>query len=391
MEHTRLQPAVLAIAACCLAGVTVAAAVNGSARVAGAGVIGALAGIALYHASFGFTSAWRRIVIERRGAGLRAQMLLIAATAVVSIPLIAHGDAIGLATHGFVFPFGLSAAIGAALFGLGMQLGGGCGSGTLYTAGGGSSRMMVTLAAFIVGSLLATAHFPFWSALPAVAPTSLITEFGSGAALALTLALAGAIWLASVLIEKRRHGRIDDLRTTGSWLAGPWSMTAGALVLAAVGIATVVVVGRPWGITSGFALWGAKIADAAGIAVTDWPYWRGQADAIRRPVFADTTSVMNFGLLLGAMAAAALAGRFRPRARITATELATAIAGGLMMGYGARLAFGCNIGGFLGGVISASLHGWSWLVFGFLGSIAGTRLRQWIGMDSRAAAAQSAV
>jgi hypothetical protein len=108
-------------------------------------------------------------------------------------------------------------------------------------------------------------------------------------------------------------------------------------------------------------------------------------------VFADTTSVMNFGLLLGAMAAAALAGRFRPRARITATELATAIAGGLMMGYGARLAFGCNIGGFLGGVISASLHGWSWLVFGFLGSIAGTRLRQWIGMDSRAAAAQSAV
>jgi len=386
MEGTRIQPAILAIAACGIAGIVVAAAAYGSVRVAGAGAIGALAGIALYHAAFGFTFAWRRMVTERRGAGLRAQTLLIAATAVVSIPLIAHGDEIGLATRGFVFPFGVSAAIGAALFGLGMQLGGGCGSGTLYTAGGGSSRMMVTLAAFIAGSLLATAHFPFWRALPAVGPTSLVSELGSGAALALTLALVGSTWLASLVIERRRHGRIADPRTTGSWLAGPWSMTAGALALAAVGIATLVVVGRPWGITSGFALWGAKMADASGIAVTDWPYWRGQAGAIRRSVFADTTSVMNFGLILGAMMAAALAGRFRPKARITATDLVTAIAGGVMMGYGARLAFGCNIGGFLGGVISASLHGWWWLVFGFLGSIAGTRVRQWIGMDPRATA-----
>ena len=37
------------------------------------------------------------------------------------------------------------------MFGIGMQLGGGCGSGTLFTVGGGSSRMAVTLAAFIAG------------------------------------------------------------------------------------------------------------------------------------------------------------------------------------------------------------------------------------------------
>ncbi|WP_428672793.1 YeeE/YedE thiosulfate transporter family protein, partial [Roseibium sp.] len=49
-------------------------------------------------------------------------------------------------------------------------------------------------------------------------------------------------------------------------------------------------------------------------------------------------------------------------------------------GYGARLAYGCNIGAYLGGLVSGSLHGWLWLVFGFLGSLLGTRLRIKLGM-----------
>ncbi|MEO1120301.1 MAG: YeeE/YedE thiosulfate transporter family protein, partial [Pseudomonadota bacterium] len=56
-------------------------------------VIGALGGFALYHAAFGFTGGWRRIVRERRGQGFRAQLLLIAMTVLVSFPLLAYGDA----------------------------------------------------------------------------------------------------------------------------------------------------------------------------------------------------------------------------------------------------------------------------------------------------------
>jgi hypothetical protein len=36
----------------------------------------------------------------------------------------------------------VSVIVGATMFGLGMQLGGGCGSGTLFTVGGGSARMI---------------------------------------------------------------------------------------------------------------------------------------------------------------------------------------------------------------------------------------------------------
>lgn len=93
-------------------------------RVMGGALIGALAGVALYHTSFGFTAAWRRIVTQRRGQGLRAQFLLISLVCLISFPLLQYGPDIGIRTGGFVFPFGVGAAVGAFIFGIGMQLGG---------------------------------------------------------------------------------------------------------------------------------------------------------------------------------------------------------------------------------------------------------------------------
>ena len=47
-----------------------------------------------------------------------------------------------------------------------------------------------------------------------------------------------------------------------------------------------------------------------------------------------------------------------------------AIVGGLLLGYGARLAYGCNIGAYFSGIASGSLHGWVWLVAAFFGNVA---------------------
>jgi len=364
-----------------LLAVVIAAAQAGGQQLALATLIGAFAGIALYHASFGFTGAWRRLILERRGAGLRAQMLLIGATALVSFPLIAQGASFGMPTGAFVFPFGIAAAFGAFVFGIGMQLGGGCGSGTLFTAGGGSTRMMLTLAAFIAGSTIGVAHMPAWQGLPQFEPISLIRSFGAVPALGMTATLLIALALLSVVLERARHGQIEGWRETGSLVRGPWSLLIGALALAAVGIATFLVLGRPWGITSAFALWGSQIAGAVGVPVETWTYWQWQPGALERSVFTDATSVMDFGIILGAMLAASMAGRFAPTWRLSTKDALTAIIGGLLMGYGARLAFGCNIGGFLGGVVSGSLHGWGWLVFGFLGNAVGAWMRGGLGMN----------
>ncbi len=61
---------------------------------------------------------------------------------------------------GAIAPLGPSLCIGAFVFGVGMQLANGCGSGTLYTAGGGSGRMLITLAFFILGSVLGSLQLP---------------------------------------------------------------------------------------------------------------------------------------------------------------------------------------------------------------------------------------
>ena len=94
-------------------------------------LVGAGAGVVLYHAAFGFTSSWRVFISDRRGAGLRAQMLMLAITCAVFFPLLAAGTFFGQPLRGSVSPIGVGVAAGAFIFGLGMQLGGGCASGTL--------------------------------------------------------------------------------------------------------------------------------------------------------------------------------------------------------------------------------------------------------------------
>jgi hypothetical protein len=51
------------------------------------------------------------------------------------------------------------------------------------------------------------------------------------------------------------------------------------------------------------------------------------------------------------------------------------VIGGLLLGYGARLAYGCNIGAFFSGIASGSVHGWLWIVFALIGNWMGLFLR----------------
>ena len=164
-------------------------------------------------------------------------------------------------------------------------------------------------------------------------------------------------------------------------LQGPWPLLWGAVGLALGNYATLYLAGRPWGITSAFALWGSKIAMANGIDVAAWPYWQGaRAASLQDSVFHDVTSVMDFGIIVGALLAAALAGKFSPSWRIEPRSLVAAVIGGLLLGYGARLAYGCNIGAYFSGIASGSLHGWVWMVAAFAGNVIGTRLRPGFGL-----------
>ncbi|UTA79335.1 YeeE/YedE family protein [Halomonas sp. XH26] len=361
-------------------------------------IVGGLLGLVLYHAAFGFTAAWRVFITERRGRGLRAQMVMLAIAVVLFFPALSAGSLFGTSVSGFVAPIGISVVVGAFIFGVGMQLGGGCASGTLFTAGGGNARMLITLLFFIVGSVIGSAHFAWWQSLPAFQPVSLVNVAGAGGGIAISLVLFTAIAAFTVIMERRRHGHLEqaplvDKPGSQRWLTGPWPLIAGAVALALLNFATLALAGRPWGITSAFALWGAKGFELVGGDVSQWGYWQapGNAAALEASVWSDITTVMNVGIMLGALAAASLAGRFAPNFRIPFKSLLAAVIGGIMLGYGARLAFGCNIGAYFSGIASGSLHGWIWMVAAFAGNMVGVKLRPFFfsGVEGRQPVAKS--
>ena len=352
-------------------------------------IIGAGLGISLYHASFGFTGGWRNFIRERRSAGIRAQLLLFAICTVLFFPIL--GEIFPqLNVQGANAPVGVSIMVGSFLFGIGMQLGGGCGSGTLFTVGGGHVRMLITLSFFIVGAFIGSMHLHWWLSLPSMGTISFIQLLGWIPALLIQLGVLAALYIVVIKMEANRNKEVAALRTSerddnvsAKLLFGPWPLWWGAISIAILSFITLLVAGHTWSITFAFGLWGAKIWAALGGNVAAVPYWSSgyPSLALEQSVLADTTSLMNFGIILGAVMAAALAGKFAPASKIKWNGLVSAVIGGLLLGYGARLAFGCNIGALFAGISSGSLHGWLWLVTGFIGNIVGVHFRSLLKLD----------
>ena len=270
-------------------------------------------------------------------------------------------------------PLGASLLLGAFVFGIGMQLANGCGSGTLYTAGGGSGRMLIALAFFIIGSVFGSLSLPSFLALGGINPILASDYLGPWGGLAATLA---SLALAAVIIVAVARARGANYTPSRTYIVG-------GVIIGLLCIGVFVAGGHPWSVTFGYTLWGAKIFSALGFDFSQAEFWQwaGPKHALAESVLSDTSSLTDFGMLFGAMAAAAATKPFAASAWPPVKSLLAAAIGGLLCGWGARLGFGCNIGAFIGGVASGSLHGWVWFVMALLGSMVGIRLRPLFGLS----------
>lgn len=341
--------------------------------------IGFAMGLTLYYAAFGFSGAYRRFIVDRDMSGITAQLIMLVAAVILFAPLLNEGSAFGRQLGGAIAPVGFAMVFGAFIFGIGMQIAGGCASGTLFTAGGGSIRMAIVLIVFCGGTFLGSLHLSWWNALPRFPAIALGREWGWGVATAVQLAVLAVIYFLLRFMGGENRQGLWISAGKGFWrqvLQGPWPLVIAALVLAGLNVATLLTAGHPWSVTWGYTLWGAKAAAALGWDPSTSTFWSGgfQQRALGRSLLYDTVSLLNIGIILGAALAASLAGRFRPIVKLSPADITSAVIGGLILGYGARLAYGCNIGAFFSGVASSSLHGWAWIVAAAAGNVIGVKL-----------------
>jgi hypothetical protein len=300
---------------------------------------------------------------------LLAILLLIAIVSVAVVPVAASLPNFG----GSIAPLGISLVVGAFVFGIGMQLGNGCGSGTLYTVGGGSGRMLFTLAFFIVGSVLGSLSLPTFLNMGGIDPVLASDYLGPWGGLAATLVSIGIVALIVQQIALRRGASTTPRKT----------FLIGAVVIAALMIGAFIAGGHPWSVTFGYTVWGGKLAMLAGWDISQAEFWQwpGPKHALTDSVLGDTASLTDLGMIFGAMAAAAFSKPFAPGPWPPVKSLLAASIGGLLMGWGARLGFGCNIGAFVGGVASGSVHGWIWFAAALGGCTIGIKLRPLFGLS----------
>lgn len=145
----------------------------------------------------------------------------------------------------------------------------------------------------------------------------------------------------------------------------PWPVIPSALVIATLNV-FLFAFDKPWTASDGMRSLGDSLLRLLGVGT--------QADLL--PPWLYSGSVLNLGVLLGGLTAALLSREFGVRAA-PPREIFKGALGGLMMGWGAMLAFGCNIGGFFSALSALSLSGIGMMAGLAIGAGAAARFIVW--------------
>lgn len=156
-----------------------------------------------------------------------------------------------------------------------------------------------------------------------------------------------------------------------------WSYYTGAILLAIINTLLFIIAGKPWQITTGFTYWGAWIWRYLGGSPEKWSYFANNPDrleALSESFLTNSLSLMDTGLIIGSLLSVLLVSQFKFKKLKSFKQVMFALLGGIIMGYGTRISFGCNIGAFFSSIPSLSLSGWLYAIFAFLGAWIGSKI-----------------
>jgi len=147
----------------------------------------------------------------------------------------------------------------------------------------------------------------------------------------------------------------------GSLFGKQWAAWIGGILLAVINI-MMFAYEKPWSAAGGVRNWGDWFFNTLDIT-----------DKIIIPPHLYSTSLLNFGVIVGAFVAALQARQFRIQGA-PPFEIIKGLIGGTLMGIGAALAFGCNIGGFFSAISALSMAGVAMMLGLIIGVYIGLRL-----------------
>jgi uncharacterized protein len=146
--------------------------------------------------------------------------------------------------------------------------------------------------------------------------------------------------------------------------------------LAAAGVLSAYyfgITGTFWAVTGEFTRWGGEILQLLGYHPETWSYFR--LIHLDGSPLDRVDGVMVLGMFVGCLSAALWANNVKLRLPRHPIRIVQALVGGVIAGFGARLAMGCNLASFFTGIPQFSLHAWmfaattaigTWLGVGFI-------------------------
>jgi uncharacterized membrane protein YedE/YeeE len=326
-------------------------------------LLGLATGAVLHRSDICVAGMFRDLFLLRRADMLRFLVLLV----VASMALFEAARLLGLLRP---FPFPLLYAptsanvVGGLLIGAGMVLAGGCVLGTLVRLGAGSFASLVAFAGIVAGSGLYAEFHPAWKAF---AGATTFWKDGITLPQALGVGQTGPVLIVAgagglLLLRWGRAGLLYR-RSPAAGHLQPWKA---ALALSAFGLLSWTLVGMPLGITSSYTKLAAIVeglvapghlaatAFFSGVPLKSVHPLTGEALVGGPGPGFDALAAIQYPLVLGIVLGSALSarsvGEFHPRLAVPGRQLASAFAGGLLMGLASRMAPTCNVWHLFGGL-----------------------------------------
>ena len=151
------------------------------------------------------------------------------------------------------------------------------------------------------------------------------------------------------------------------WSPVPAVIAAGVLSAYYFGLT-----GTFWAVTGEFTRWGGHALQFAGVDLSNWGYFK--IIGLQGTPLTRIDGVMIIGMFVGCFSAALWANNVKLRHPTHCIRVFQALVGGIIAGFGARLAMGCNLAAFFTGIPQFSLHAWFFAIATAIGSLAGAKV-----------------